>query len=487
MTNVLLIYSALSEDPRNVFPAGFFPTGLGIVASVLEQHGVRVRVLDAHVDTLNRDEMTLQLEAVLAEVDWVGISALANSFRYVRWLSQQIKAVRPEVPVVLGGPICSHLLEILAAHTSCDVFCTGEGEETIVELTEKLPLRGELSSVRGIGYRDAAGQLVINEPRVWIADLDRPPQPAYHLFDMPTYAKRSTLVKQNRLSMNIIGSRGCPYRCTFCAPNFGRRLRLRSLEAVLDEIEYLATHFAIRHIDFLDELFFSSEGRVVDFCTALMKRDPGITWSGNARVNLFHRFDAATVKLVRESGCRRIVFGFESGSQAMLDSMQKQTTVEQMQRSVDLCRAEGIDASGNFILGMPGETEESLQETYQFMYKNRLRPSFTFACPYPGSALYDDAKARGLIKNEVAFLDSLASYFDLNVVLCDLPRERLLEVREEMTRSLTRRREGPPPGRWQRLLAFFGAPRAVGLSASRQGQAHVDRRAMGDTRGRLRR
>jgi anaerobic magnesium-protoporphyrin IX monomethyl ester cyclase len=487
MTNVLLIYPALSEDPRNVFPAAFFPTGLGIVASVLEQHGASVRVLDAHVASLDRGEMTLRLEEALGEADWVGISALANGFRYVRWLSRQIKAVRPEVPVVLGGPICSHLLDILAAHTSCDVFCVGEGEKTVVELTETLARRGELSSVRGIGYRDAAGQLVVNEPRAWIADLDTLPQPAYHLLDVGTYAKRARIVKQNRLSMNIIGSRGCPYRCTFCAPSFGGRLRLRSLEAVLDEIEYLATQFAIRHIDFLDELFFSSEERVVASCTALMQGKREITWSGNARVNLFHRFDAATVKLVRKSGCRRITFGFESGSQAMLDSMQKQTTVEQMQRSIDLCRAEGIDVGGNFILGMPGETEESLDETYRFMYENRLRPSFTFACPYPGSALYEEAKARGLIEDEAAFLDSLASYFELNVVLCDLPRDRLLEAREEMTRALTRRREEPPPGRWHRLLSLFGARRAVELSAPRQGQAHVDKRTTDNAGGQLQR
>ena len=436
----LLINPHISDLNKNVIGYHYFPIGMGILAAILEQKGAEVSILDIRMEGLSKEKVTARLKEMLPHFDIVGISAIINSIAYVTWLSAEIKRIKPSVTIILGGSICTSILDILADKTSCDIFCIGEGETTIVELAECFEGRMRIDDVKGIAYRNAQGRFIITTPRERTQDLDIYPFPAYHMFDTKAYVNMaSRLGPSVGKNLTIIAGRGCPFRCTYCLPAFGHKLVMRSSKKIVEEIRLLQEQYGVQHIDFIDDLLCLRESWMREFAQTLINEKVNITWRGLGRANTFHKFDHSTLVLMKQAGCHWIGFGFESASPKILKSIRKKNKLEQMQKTVDLCRKFKINVTGTFIMGLPGETKETIDETAAFIRKNYLWPSFSFACPYPGTELYRYAKSRGLLGNEVDFIMNIQSLYDVYVVVCDMSETELRERHKAITSELTKR------------------------------------------------
>ncbi len=215
---------------------------------------------------------------------------------------------------------------------------------------------------------------------------------------MDKYYSYATRRLTNKKIGTVITGRGCPYQCIFCSHNrtiFKSKIRLRSAKSVVDEMEYLVDRYDVGEFNILDDSFTIDVERSIEICRLIRKKRLNILWSCNSRVdraidNLYDELSAA--------GCRWILFGAESGSQPILDYLKKNITLQQIEDSIKLCKKYRMTSMCSFMLGCPGETNETIAETLRFVKK--VNPDLVLYCiftPLPGSAIFDNAVAKGLI------------------------------------------------------------------------------------------
>lgn len=266
----------------------------------------------------------------------------------------------------------------------------------MVELSEKLTKGESLRGVKGVLYKDEKGHIIDNGPRPLIKDLDSMLFPAHELFAIDKYRGSVFRKFSNNSLSSIITSRGCPHRCTFCSHKmFGSKVRFRSAENVIDEMQLLFENFKVKEFYFLDDTFTLNKKRVMDICDLLLKRGLNIDWSCNLRVN--NASEELFLKM-KEAGCKGVLIGAESASQEVLDLMKKDITVGQIVHAVALAKKYFENVLCSFIFGMPGDTLEGAYKTIEFAKK--IDPDyadFFIATPLPGSELYDQAVERKLI------------------------------------------------------------------------------------------
>jgi radical SAM superfamily enzyme YgiQ (UPF0313 family) len=271
-----------------------------------------------------------------------------------------------------------------------DYCIRGEGEETLFELVDgKKPPK-----ILGLSYRED-GRVVHNPPRPPIQDLDTLPQPAYHLLPMDRY--HPALGSYKRLpAISMMATRGCPGRCTFCYGDmFGRRIRSRSPNKLIEDIRYLVERYGIREVQFYDDTFTSVRRNVLEFSTLLLKDGLNLSWSSFARVDTV---DKEMLKVMKEAGCHQILYGIESGDEGILKNINKGTTLDEAREAVRLTKEAGIEVRAAFMLGSPGETEESIKRTMRFAVE--LEPDlaiFNITTPYPGTRMFSWAEENGYL------------------------------------------------------------------------------------------
>jgi len=270
-----------------------------------------------------------------------------------------------------------------------DIVTIGEGEYTMLELAKTLENDGDLAEVKGIAFGN-----VVTPPRPLITDLDSLPFPALHLLPMDHY--RLLNMKTNVATM--ITSRGCPMQCSFCASAalHGPKMRLRSPEKIVDEMEYLIKEYGVETIAFMDDTFTLYSKRVKQICAEIKKRNLNVFWGCTARVDTLSE---EVLKEMREAGCITIFMGVESADQQVLDQVDKKTTVDKIKHAFEVSRKEKIRTIASVVLGMPGDTKESMGMTIKFVQE--LKPSyaiFSLATPYPGTRFYQQMKEKNLIK-----------------------------------------------------------------------------------------
>jgi radical SAM superfamily enzyme YgiQ (UPF0313 family) len=389
-------YNGLSREPES------FPLGLGYIAKVLLNSGHKVEVFDIWAHQLKNEEVMKKIK--MLDYDVVGISALSTQYAYVKWLSAELKK-KNEEKIIVGGPLATHSPRIVLKSTAVDVCVIGEGEITIKEVVEK---SNDFDEIKGISFKKK-GKIFENPPREYIKDLDTIDFPAWELFPMGIYLKprRYYDYPHPLKAMNIISSRGCPYMCRFCSKTF-EKIRLRSIDNIMEEIKLLEKKYGVNCIHLNDELFMINKKRVLEFCE---KIEPlNIKFLCNGRVNII---DLNLLKRMKKAGCIAVGYGIESGSQKILYNMNKQITVEQSERALKETIRVKIYPIIFMMYGYPGETKESLQETINFFkkipYVGRIYLAITTALP--GSELYNDCLKKGLIKDEDKYLESLAAGF----------------------------------------------------------------------------
>jgi len=399
-----------------------FPLGLAYIAGFIKQKGYEVAVIDGHTDRVSKEEMLGRIRTV--DFDIVGISAMANRYQYVAWLSQEIKRIR-DVPIVVGNGLGTGSYNVLLETIPEVDFCViGEGEETFLDILE----RGYTGrqDILGVAYREN-GSIKVNPKRLPRLDINLLPWPAYELFDMEKYTRESSdfldtgyfTVRGNRnLRRKIfftITARGCPYQCKFCGKII-EKVRLRDINDIVKEIRFLKENYGVTGIVFYDELFIVNKARTIALAQELKKL--GILWSCQGRVNMV---DLELLKTMKECGCVVIGYGIESGSQKLLDAMHKQAKVAQILGSMKCAKEAGITVKVQLIFGYTGEDRQSVRDTIN-LFKELKDPGrrFNIIRPLPGSPLYDDLIRQGIIDNEVEYLKNIEAAGDNNLPIVNM-------------------------------------------------------------------
>lgn len=359
------------------------PLGLATIAAILEREKIPVKLIDANALRLK------DVRDMVKSADVVGITAMTPTIHNAAEVARQVKGVNKNVIVVLGG-VHGTLMpdETLNAIPEIDIIIRGEGEEAILELMNNKPLY----EIQGVSFRDF-GRVQSTQSRKLIEDLDGLPFLAYNLLPRARYRPHPPHGRAFPF-ITMTTSRGCPYKCNFCSkPIFGSAYRAQSAKRVIDEIQYYIYQLGVKEIAFYDDVFTLDKKRVHDICDGLLKQLHRIHWTCESRVNLV---DFDLLKHMKESGCYSIAYGIESGSQRMLDSIHKGIKREQIVDAMKMTRSVGIETVGYFMIGSPGESRETVQETIDFAKQLKLDfAQFAIAIPLPGSELYQIYKDNG--------------------------------------------------------------------------------------------
>lgn len=426
-----------------------FPLGLGYIAAILLRNNHQVKILDINAFRWDKNEVENRIKD--SEFDVVGIGGIITTYKYVKWLIGIIKKYHPDKKIILGGSIGTSIPQLMLERNPVDVICIGEGEETIQELIAVLERKGDLSGVKGIWYKGASGEIKRTSARAPIKNLDSLPFPAWDIFPMDIYLKNPVgAPNRNKwidgsadtgvLSINLNGTRGCPYKCIYCYHDFmGQGYRTRSAENIISEIELLYEKYGVTYFHFTDDEFVINKSFIYELCRKfkdLMKKTGiKLTWGCAGRVNLM---DEMLISTMVSAGCVSIGYGIESGSQKILDLIKKQVTVKQAKDAVRFTQKYIGWADCSFMVGYPGETEDTIQETIDFCQELGLTPEVIFfLTPYPGTELYSMAVEQGKITDEEQYILQLGEQGEkINVNFTEYSNEELLFLQERMINEL---------------------------------------------------
>jgi anaerobic magnesium-protoporphyrin IX monomethyl ester cyclase len=398
MSDLLLVNPLfLCDDPveqRLMTP--YFPLGLLYLAATARDAGYDVSIFDGMFQ-LGDEAFVAALEREKPKV--VGIGILATVRAAALRLAELAHGYGAKV--VVGGADPTGRPESYLRHRSngrrpVDVVTIGEGEQTLLELLPLL-LDGEqasegMAAVAGLAYLDTDGRLVTTPDRTHCADLDSLPLPARDLIEVEAY-REAWRSRHGLFSLSIIATRGCPYGCKWCQKSvFGRSFRPRSPDAVAGEMQTIKEQYHPDQLRVVDDVMGMDRRWVRAWHDAVLQRDAVIPFECLSRVDLM---DEEMVRLLKEAGCVRIAFGAESGSQKVLDAMNKGTRVEQIRHTAELCRHFGIETYFYIMLGYPGEEWIDIRKTVALLKETRPDAfSSTIAYPLPGTDFYEDVKHR---------------------------------------------------------------------------------------------
>ena len=377
------IYTLFDEvEDREIRP----PEGLLYVAAALEDRGHQVTVIDNEVLGLNDDELLNKIAHTQPEM--VGMGATTPEFPRIANLLNIIHNELGAV-TVLGGPHGSAISEnIISSNPGIYYVVRGEGEITTVELVESLKNGVPPESLPGLAFR-RNGEVVLTPDRPLISDLDKLPWPARHLLDSHEYRYPSRGRGMQEVA-TMITSRGCPYSCIFCYSMHGHQVRYRSVDSVINEVESVINDYGIRYIIFHDECFTLSKKRVLNFCDEVLRKQLDIRWFCFTRGDTI---DEEMAERMAAAGCVKISLGVESGSQEMLDRSGKRTRLDKIDRAFRILDKAGIETRGSFIVGLPGENRQSLQNTVDFAKSLKMYHfGLNIATPYPGTKMWQMAE-----------------------------------------------------------------------------------------------
>ncbi len=392
-----LLLVAPPSGYKNTIPKP--PLGLAYIAAYLEKKSAHeTKIVDMYSHGTSIDSLLNEIKVFSPEI--VGFSAVTPQINIVGDIAKAIKeSIGEDICLVVGGPHSSTVPErTLAENPYLDIAVFGEGEETMLELSNTLDRNGSLSSVAGIAYR-SNGTTKLNQARPLIRNIDEIPFPAWHKLDMGTYLNFNYLF--NKKAFPIITSRGCTGKCTFCDAQgvWSGRLRMRSAGNIVDEMSALKSTYGVNHIVIVDDNFTINKQRAELVCNEMEKRDLKITWECNGRVD---RVNKEMLDMMKRAGCIYIAYGIESGSQEILDYTIKKITLEQIRTAVKLTKESGMRVGGFFMMGFPPETEEHIKKTVAFIKELDLDwvSELSMLVPYPGTEIYNDMKREGLLIRE---------------------------------------------------------------------------------------
>lgn len=381
-------------------PPTSYPLGLGYLSSALRGSGIAHEGVNIWEKGLTAEDAVRDTD--FSPFDFLCISAYSTQYKYFKPFVALLKRKYPRKPIICGGPGPTFSSGVILANNPVDVCVIGEGEATLVDLLRNY---GNLPAVNGISYLKN-GKPVLTEPRSGVKDLDTLALPDREIFDT-----RKVMLNANpdgvRKTADILAGRGCPYQCSFCSKTFSG-LRMRSVGAIMAEVCGLIETYGANHLQFNDELVIVGKPRTLQLCAELKKLN--VQWTCQGRINLV---DEEILRAMKESGCIEIGYGVESVSQAILDRMKKQVKADNIIPVIELTRRIGIAPIMQYMYGFPGENDVTIERTFEFFKKLDLPFIGASTTPLPGSELYRDCLAKGLIKDEEEYLLRLDSGYNL--------------------------------------------------------------------------
>ncbi|MCK4462869.1 MAG: radical SAM protein, partial [Candidatus Omnitrophica bacterium] len=323
---------------------------------------------------------------------------LTPSAKVSHMIARSIKEKEADVKIVFGGVHPSVLTAVTLEDSAVDFVISGEGEIAMKELIDALEGKRDLRSVDGLSFRED-GKVHHNPIREFINNLDELGKPDWTPFPPISQYKPLPHWHLKQPSLPMLTSRGCPFRCTFCCVNVsGGTYRARSAKFVVDEIEEAVNRFGVKQISFFDPAFPMNKKIAKDICEEIIKRElhRKIVWMTESRIDCV---DKELLSLMKESGCRRLAFGIESGNQKILDSIRKKITLEQVRETIKNVKEAGIEIIAYFIIGFPEDTINTVNETIEFAKElDTDYVKFNIAVPYPGTEMYDYAVKTGRLR-----------------------------------------------------------------------------------------
>ncbi|MFH1771965.1 MAG: radical SAM protein [Candidatus Omnitrophota bacterium] len=385
------------------------PLNLGFIASYLQKHSIDVRI----IDELAGQNVKNEIESYSPDI--VGITATTPLIPDAYRIADKCRQMG--ILTVMGGVHVSVLPQ--EALTHADIVVQGEGERAMFDI-----------------IRENIKSGVITRP--YIEDLNEVPFSARELMQMDFYLHTKDRLPDSYLyfvplktkAAALLTSRGCPYSCIFCH-NLWKNMpyRCNCPERVISEIKHLVAGYDVRYFFFIEDNLFVNKKRLKSICDLIKSEKIDIAWGGNARVD---NIDLDILNAAKDAGCKQITFGFESGSQRILDILDKRTTVEQNRRAIELCNQAGIIPQGTFMIGNPTETMEDIKETQAFIQSNDIESvGISISTPFPGTKLWDMCKDNNQIPQTLEWADF--TYDRIPMQVCgNISKEELRRIKADM-------------------------------------------------------
>lgn len=441
---ILLVFPPCSGG-RPGIKGIYYPLGIGYIAAVLRNE-YNIMVHDFNYDfCLGHSLDSHHIENVLRDYnyDYLLIGGVFPKYRYLKKIIEISRGISKSI-IILGGSYVKPCINIFASYLYADYYIMGEGEEVVLKLLGCISNGRPINEVDGIAYHNGT-KLHLNRPAIPLSNLDEIPFPARDLSNFHIYKRRFSLGNPLLYAAYVITSRGCPLNCVFCNPAFGRKVKVRSPENIMEEVLLLQKDYNCNFIYFHDEVLLGGTKRnIIAFCEyVLSKRKSRFFWAGTTNPRFL---DNKTLQLMKNAGCIQLSLGVESGSKTILKEMRKDNNLEQVKEVAASCDKLGIEYKFSLLTNTFSETEETLNETKNYLEcfsKSYFRqpPEINFITPIPGTDLYSMAKEMGRIHGDdlqnLLYLNNVTQ-FGISWNLTNIETQKFVSLVNGINRNLTK-------------------------------------------------
>lgn len=387
--NILLTHGYfLEEDEKEkLIMKPYVPLGILYISAYLQEQGFDNEVFDSTFSSFTKLEERLLTQRPDVLAVYVNLMTKLNVLRIMKRVRSTPELAHTKI--VLGGPEVRNHIDKFIEH-GADVIVLGEGEETMLETVKAFSEKSDLAAVNGIAWRNSEGKIITNAPRQLLKDIDQLPFPNRKKVDLQHYFD----AWKNRHGYSMISvstMRGCPYTCKWCSRAvYGLSYRRRSPKLVVDELEWINANYKVDMAWFVDDVFTVSHKWLQEFAAEVKRRQLKIRYEIITRAD---RLNAEVLDLLAQSGCFRVWIGAESGSQKIINAMDRRVEVGQVREMIRLAQSKGIQAGTFIMIGYPGETQEDIRETiHHLVVSDPDLYTITVAYPIKGTALYEETE-----------------------------------------------------------------------------------------------
>jgi len=419
--NVLLINpptTLINVNGPTIYP----PMGLAYISAVLEKEGINCNIVDLNLFR----KINVLDEVKKFNPNFIGISVNISSIQSAIDICNNIKK-EYDIPIIFGGPYATSCSEELILKSSVDCIVRGEGEFTMLEIV-KHGVKG-FNKIKGISYKDNG--IKHNPNREINTNLDILPFPSWHL--LPNLRLYKGRIRRKPVGY-ILTSRGCPYQCIYCNKNiFGLKFRARSPNNIIEEISLLVNNYGVKEIEILDDNFTLDINRANTILDMIIEKEFKILISFENGIRA-DRLTPELIKKMKKAGVYKVGIGVESGSPRILEKIRKSLDLDKVKESVSLLKKEGILVSAFFMLGLPGDNEESMKQTIGFAKElNPYIANFAVTVPLPGTDLYDLINKKGNLSNNLkgGFYNISGSHYEIEGLDSKVVEEYLSKAYKE--------------------------------------------------------
>ena len=431
-------------------PNKYLPVGLGAVMTYVDRMGdYQIELLDIDINAYDDDTV----EKIVSESDHdVFLSgSIVTHYKWMKWLTRIIRKYHPTKKIIIGNSVAGSVPELFLTHSCADVAVVGEGEVTTLEVLNAYRDDRSLEGIPGIVYRDPVRGITKSPIRTAKKHIDDYPFIDWSFFDTDQYfikSKGSALGTNPAFEgelrvMPISTARGCVFRCTFCHFVFlDDPYRYRSPENILLEIRQNQDLYGANFFAFWDDLSFGSLRQTERLMDAIIESGLTFSWTAAVRVDLLgnpkypYERRLSLAKKMKDAGCVNLGFSLESGSQEVLDLMEKRINPEYFIDQIEILDKVGIASSTSVVFGYPNETLKTIDETFQMALRSGVYPSMGYLLPLPRTKMYEYARGNHLIADENKFLDSITERQDLCINMTQLETDEILGAIEQGAATL---------------------------------------------------